>query len=296
MPDGFPYILASEAAVAAGAWATDLGGGRQPVPEFLPAWDLSSTLDLERSIDIDLPRLRADTGVSSAAKLALTVAFSTERLDGCLTRLDLPNASEDTVPVLVDVSLPGRLMSGRVEVVTSVILAETLPRGTAPVAWRKGSVLWRDAKKVRLHGDATQFPLEVVDFEAHGINASSPWFVQLSPDLSLPVMGSVQLLVNARFAVVVDALQQASMADPVHEVILSSLNADVGRTLVEHLLVFDDDHADWSDESLGDVLRKLASSQLGRDVRALRGRRDSDASGWSSDTAAAFGLMGGLRK
>jgi hypothetical protein len=155
-------------------------------------------------------------------------------------------------------------------------------------------VLWRDSKTVRLHGDASQFPLEVVDFSAHGINPSAPWFLQVNSDLDMPVMGAVQLLVNARFPKVVEALVQAASNDPVHVAIRSSLTADVGRTLVEHLIAMDEESQDWPDESLGDVLRKLARGQMHGDATHLRGQRDTDAAAWASDSAAAFGLMHGL--
>ena len=293
MPDGFPYVLASDEVVVPGAWFTDLGAGRQPIPEYLPAWDLSSELSLERMLDIDLPRLRAETGLHESATLAVAVAYSTERLDGCLTRIELAGA-EGVVPVSIEVVLSGAVMAGRVELVTSLFLAQSLEHSTQPVAWRRGSTLWRDTRKVRLHGDASQFPLEVVDFSAHGIDPSAPWFLQVAGDLSLPVMGSVQLLVNARFPHVVEALLHATSQEPVHLAIRSSLTADVGRTLVEHLLATDDEHQDWPDESLGDVLRKLATGHMHGDANHLRGKRDTDAAGWASNAAAAFGLLHGM--
>ncbi len=293
MPDGFPYVVASDEAVSAGAWFTDLGGGRQPIPEYLPAWDLTSSLSVERMVDVDLPRLRAQTGIDENAGLAVSVAYSTERLDGCLTRIELSGA-EGVVPVSIEVTLSGALMSSRVQLVTSLILTGSAGHVAGPVAWRAGSTLWRDSRSVRLHGDATQFPLEVVDFSAHGINPAAPWFLQLAGDLSLPVMGSVQLLVNTRFPHVVDALVHAASREPLHVAIRSSLTADVGRTLVEHLLATDDEHQDWPDDSLGDALRKLAAGNMHGDANYLRGQRDSDASGWSSEAAAAFGLMHGI--
>src|SRR5687768_10380280 len=94
MPDGFPYRLASDESVAAGAWATDLGAGLQPVPEYLPAWDLTSELRLQRTIDIDMGRLREETRLGSEAQLALSITFSTERVDGPLARRALPTDLE----------------------------------------------------------------------------------------------------------------------------------------------------------------------------------------------------------
>jgi hypothetical protein len=185
-------------------------------------------------------------------------------------------------------------MSGRVEIVTSVILADGTDPVPGPVAWRRGSILWRDSKKVRLHGDATQFPMEVVDFEAHGIDPAAPWFVQMHSDLTMPVLGSVQLLINRRFPRVVDALQNVSSTDPTDVAIRSILTTDVGRTLVEHLLSLEDETQDWPEESLGHVLRQLAASRFGSDARSLRGRRESDAAGWAVDNAASFRLLAGV--
>ena len=106
MGDGFPYAVASDEAVRAGAWTTDLGAGLGGLPEWLPNWDVSQTLDVLRSVEVDTDQIASDTGLAPDAQLALTVTFASAFDDlGTRVELDRPGA---TAAFELRVRVPGR--------------------------------------------------------------------------------------------------------------------------------------------------------------------------------------------
>jgi hypothetical protein len=289
MGDGYPYSLASDEAVRAGAWTIDLGAGRGAVPEWLENWDLSQELEVERQIEVATDRVLADTGLDRDAKLALTVTFESAFDDG-VTRLPLA-ATGGVQHVGLQASVAGRDLAGTVSLVTSLILAEERRRPKVPAPWRRGSVLWRDVKKVRLHGDASQLPLTEVDFAEAGLDAAAPWFLDLGGDLDLPAMGSILLLLNERFPLVIEAMKDHTSDRPEFGVIRSVVYADVGRLLAEHALAQDDLEQEWPDDSLGDVLRSLVKSRFNASIADLRLMRMRDPVSWNAKAGAALGLL-----
>ena len=152
-------------------------------------------------------------------------------------------------------------------------------------------MLWQDTKKVRLHGDSSQFPLSVVDFAEADLDPGAPWYVDLGNDLELPAMGAILLLLNERHPLVVAAAKDPSSERPELAVIRSVMFADVGRTLVEYALGQEDLERDWPDDSLGAVLKAVIKSYFGQSVAELRLLRDTDPVRWSATAASSLGLL-----
>jgi len=160
-----------------------------------------------------------------------------------------------------------------------------------PVAWRRGSVLWQEAKKVRLYGDSSQFPLMEVDFKEFDLEPAAPWFVQVGSDLELPVMGSILLYLNQRFPLVIEAVKELGPDRPELAVIRSLLYADVGRVLADTAVTHDEITDDWPEESLGAVLSALLAGRFNQPPHELRILRDNDPAEWAALLEARFGLL-----
>ena len=291
MAEALPYLVATDETVRAGAWRTDLGRGAVGLPDWLPEWDLAQTLLTRRSVEIDLLKFWEETRLARGTPVTVAVTWQS-CYDDLAAEVPVPLDASPAAQLELAVELPGHLVAGTVAIRTSLILAEEGGRaGAIPVAWRRGSVLWRDVKKVKLHGSASQFPISVVDFGRAGLELGAPWSLDVGADLGLPAMGSVLLLLNERFPIVVAAARDRSSDRPELAAIRSALFADVGRVLVEHALAQEDLDHEWPDDSLGAVLQALVSSRFRESFAELRRLRDGDPTAWNARAAAAFGLL-----
>jgi hypothetical protein len=263
--------------------------GEQALPEWLPYWDVSQALTVSRQLEIDLTRVRSESNLAHDVSLRLSVVFASDfESDLWSATFNEPGGQ---LPVHLDVELDGHLLGGTVVLVTSLVLAESGQPSAGPVAWRRGSILWRDLKKVRLYGESSQFPLMDVDFAAAHLDPFAPWFLQIGSDLELPAMGSICLFLNERFPLVLTAARDFAADRPELATIRSILYASVGRVLVEAALGHDDIEEDWPDESLGAVLRAVLQSRMSQPADELRILRDQDPAVWSAMLESAFGLL-----
>jgi hypothetical protein len=289
MGDARPYMGASADAVRAGAWRLVGADRDEPLSDWLAAWDLSLTLHARRQVEVDLDRVFKETQLPSGSRLVVSVVYTSEFEDEAW-RISLDD-STGVVPLEIDVELDGPLLGSSLTLNTSLVLAENGLHEDRPVAWRRGSVLWQDPKRIRLYGDSSQFPLMEVDFVEFNLDPAAPWFVQVGADLNLPAMGSILLLLNDRFPLVTEAAKEFEADRPELKVIRSMLYADVARTLVEVALGHDDLLEEWPDDSLGDVLATLVQSRFNDPPHELRQLRDQDPAAWDALVAARFGLL-----
>jgi hypothetical protein len=292
MGEARPYFEPTPEAVRGGAWTAEFGGEERVLGDWLPYWDVSQTLRVKRQLEIDLSRVYAEARLPSDAQLALSVVFSSEFEDEAC-RITFAE-SEGVVPVDLEFDLEGYALGSSVELLTSLVLSQAgnaHDRADGPAAWRRGSVLWRDEKRVRLYGESSQFPVMEVDFAHLGLDAAAPWFVDIRSDLALPAMGSILLLLNDGFPLVTEAARELNVDRPELAAIRSVLHADVGRVLVEFALAQDDLESEWPDESLGAVLRAVVESRFSKSPSELRNLRDQDPAKWTASVQATFGLL-----
>jgi hypothetical protein len=290
MGDALPYAVSSDDAVRGGAWTVAADGTTRELAAWLPHWDISQSLRSSRLLDIDLDRLYEDTDIPNSSRLGLSVSFLSEFEDEAYS--EILDRRTGRLSTEITVEILGELLGSTVTLATSVILRDEVPQTDQPVAWRRGSVLWSDLKKVRLYGDASQFPVTEIDFADFGLDAGAPWFLEIGAELELPAMGAIQLLLNSRFPLVVAAAREQAADRPDLAVVRSQLFADIGRTLIESALAREEigTEAAWPDDSLGSVL-SAALNRFPESVSDLRRIRDRDPPAWAAKLAASFGLL-----
>lgn len=288
MGDARPYASASDESVRAGGWRLLGAHTEDPLPDWIPVWDMSQALRIRRQLDVDVARVRDETRLPQAGALAVSVLVTSE-FEYEVYREEV--RSEDVVSFDIDVEVSGSLLGGSVVLTTSLVLANDVAVQGAPAATRRGSVLWEEQRKVRLYGDASQFPLMETDFAQANLDPTAPWYVQVDPDLELPAMGAITLLLNERFPLVGEAARDFETGRADLKVIRSMLFVDVARTLTEVALSHEDIMGDWPDESLGDVLSTLLRSHFVETPHELRQKRDLDPSAWSALVEGRFGLL-----
>lgn len=289
MGDALPYFTPAAEAVQAGAWSTSQGSTDVALPEWFPAWDISHHLIAARRIEINLDQVYAATRIPTSSHLGLSVVFVSDFEHQVYASTFEQDGGSTVSEIAVDI--PGQLLGPLVTLSTGLVLRDPGVRDEGPIAWRRGSVLWNDVKKVRLYGDESQFPITEVDFADWNRDPSAPWFVEIGPDLELPAMGAVQLLLNSRFPLVIAAARGDEGGRPELAVVRSQLFADIGRTLIEFALAQDDLEQDWPDDSLGAILTAAVTSRFREPISDLRLLRLQDPPAWAAKTAGAFGLL-----
>jgi hypothetical protein len=242
-----------------------------------------------RRIEIDLDRIYAESRIPATNRLGLSVVFASEFEDEIYGATF--HETEGTLQPEIEIEIPGHLLGTTVTLSTAVILRDEAPQTDEPVAWRRGSIVWSDLKKVRLYGEDSQFPVTEVEFSDWGLDPGAPWFLQIGPELELPAMGAVQLLVNSRFPLVVAAAHDVDGDRSELAVVRSALFTDIGRTLIEFALAQDDIEQEWPDDSLGAVLSAALAGRFREPVSDLRLLRLRDPSAWAAKMAATFGLL-----
>lgn len=239
-------------------WVRIQGEDEVRLPEYLRDWDPGTNLRLGARVQIDAAGVFEDTGVPSDADLRLMIGWvsrSTSISGGELG----PSISMEATRLAVETVVPGREVGGVLELEVAVVLAEASAPGEFSAS-RPGSVLWRDTHKLGLEGDHTRFPVAVVDFrDLAGRDSRSAWWFDWDPrDLSLPVMGGMQLYVNLAHEVVAEAITTGTNVDGARFV-RDAMKLDIARNMIAAALTNDDFDLDrtYEEDSIGAALQGL---------------------------------------
>jgi hypothetical protein len=289
-----PYRVAAPGSVVTGPWQLLLDEVPVPLPESLDDWDYRMDLPLRQSVAVDVDLVRQATGLPPSAKLTLALVWTAagSGLKAAGARISLPESG--VADVELDVVLPGSQLGGRLELDTTLALAEYCDAGALASARRAGSVLWADQYSTRLQGDAPLFPMAVVDFSKTQYPEDAGWHVEIGGDLETATMGALLLLVNERKQVLVDAMRNAGKPRAVDRVVLSTVHADVARTLVEYALREPDFalDTDYGDESMGSTLQTLAARLFpGQSMNHLRRRQEQSPAAFATELQHAVRIF-----
>ncbi|MFE9963776.1 hypothetical protein ACWD7T_13035 [Streptomyces sp. 900116325] len=264
------------------------------MPSSIVDWDYQTDLGLECSVDVDLDEVRGTSGLPLEAELALTTVWSSSGsgLRVLAQRVILRGAGVRTLQPAFTV--PGRESGGVLTLDTQLVLARRLDNPDPTGPRRAGSVLWRTRTQVRLQGDASQFPMAVVDFPTAGYPAEAPWHLEIGRNLEAATMGSLLLLVNSRTPFVLEALRKAGKATSAERMIQSALRQDVTRLMIEHALDHDevDDESTFEPDTLGHTLLGVVRTHFPEvEVSSLRSVRRGDPALLSTRVQDAVGLF-----
>ncbi|MFF3416620.1 hypothetical protein ACFYW9_18255 [Streptomyces sp. NPDC002698] len=265
-----------------------------PLPEALPDWDYQMDVHVRRTLQVDLDRVRRQTGLAADAALMLSAVWTAtgSNLSGPAQRLRLSKGGTSTLEF--DVRLRGTDLGGLLLLDTALVLAERVKDARPSSPRRAGSVLWSDRETLRLQGDAPQFPMAVIDFARTSFPENAAWHLQISGGLESATMGSLLLLVNERNTVTATAFQNAGKPRPVDRIVLSAVYADAARVMVEHALAHEEfvEDADFPDGSLGATLLSLFDQLFpGQSITDVRLRHRQSPALFSSDLQAAVKIF-----
>ncbi|SDE22543.1 hypothetical protein [Rhodococcus tukisamuensis] len=290
----FPYRVPGDAVVSAASWQILVMDTPFDLDDNLPDWDYNTDLLLTRVVDVDLDRLRSDTGLPPGAEIALSVVWTASG-----SSLRAPAFREvlfgnGVQRVAIRSTLRGSDLGGTLTLDTILTLAHDQADVAAFAPRRAGSLLWSDSKSVRLQGDAPQFPIAIIDFASTPYPLEAAWYVQIGTNMHAATMGSLLLLINEANEPASTAFKNASSPRPVDVAIISSTYADVARTLIEHALsnAEFDDVTSYPEDSLGATLQAMIQMRFPDEAfEDLRRQRDNSPTAFSTRVQASVKIF-----
>ena len=236
----FPFLTLDAEFVDASAWCLlDESGGMTGLGDHLAGWDYASDLRISRQVGL------AEGSVGSTLDLGdtpptLEVVVRLGTGPGTMPRRSWVIARAMLEPggkVLVDHSVPGRRLSQRLWLQTSIVLPFETAGSSRFAPWREGSILWRDEVDVKLEGDSPRFPMEIVSFKerfAGRPECYALWHLHWKPGaLHRDFGGSVRLFLNhdrkdfiERFVDADQLTLQSTLADVITQVLENALRQD----------------------------------------------------------------------
>lgn len=261
--DIWPFRRAPNAVLDLHAWMHSIGPDPEPLPKYLEGWDPLTDVHVERRIQCDVGALRMATGLPEPIPIVVTVSWMNQQsyMTECLYRAPLETEQ------VIRIALPSGKLGGSVRLTTSISVATTDPSRPLGTARWAGSVLARDEHTLVLEGGGPMFPIATLDFAATKYAAEASWALQLPEDLTLPVLGSVLLLVNTLDTELTAALG-ASKPNPRESALLDELEAGIGAHLVEQALARrgELECEEWAEESAGDLLMHYLALAIAQEV------------------------------
>jgi hypothetical protein len=294
--DVMPFLQPSPEVLSAGPWHIDDLEGTRELPTLLPDWDPQADLSLHRQIRIDCRRARSESRLPGDTPLALVVDWhsSAAHLAGSAYR----HALLDSTELTVQIKLTGADLGGTLVLKTRLVLAEDVPQPeqAAPFTARHaGEILCEEKVEVHLEGQASRFPISVIDFPLHGFDEDARWALDISDDPAVPVTGGIRLYLNRADTELVTAATRTLTPLPAQRHLLETMYDDVARQLVQACL-----HPSWREAvadaahepgSLAESLTILMSNLFhGQPLEAVAALHDNNPS------VFATALQGGLRR
>lgn len=252
----YPTLTLSDACINPSQWEIiGSDGVTMPVGEYLPDWDYSVSVRIQRHLSLDWSRAIEALECGEDVKLAavLKVGTGSGRLPRSIIHRTHVDISCDRPEALFALTLRGSQLSTVLDLTIDIILAERSARYGVLTPTRPGDRLWKETVRMRLEGEEPRFPIEVADFESLlGMSAAarSPWYLHWSPrDWSRDFHGSMRLYLNR------DHKDLISRVEAEDGEVLRALMADVMGQVCECLV---------RDVDAGTQLKSCEDGSLGR--------------------------------
>lgn len=254
-----PYRTPKPERIVFGQWSIHSDDGPHPLPAFLPHWDPAITIQALVSVQIDCQGIALDCGLDADARLRLAAIWhSTGTVlsgPGDVIDLDVQSPLEHHV---LQVQVDGTRAAQMVNLNAQLLLLHPghAPQPFAPV--QPGNILAAHMQSIRLEGEGSRFPVQVVDFRHTAYATTAGWALYWDEeDLHRTFLGSVRLNINAQHLHLVQAVSQRR---PESEGVREAIRFDVARTLIRGALRNDEfvtKPDSFSPDSVGAAIREL---------------------------------------
>jgi len=211
-----PYLTLGIEALDSNVWEVqNQSGDYVPLSNYLIDWDYQQTLFVRKSLIIHKEIASMQLGVDQKLldlKLCVRVGTGMGSMPRLWVLTKVFEASDD-YNFKINLTIPGRLLSGRATFEISV-LCDRAPEDSDVLAPSfNGSRVWSDNFDVILEGTEPRFPIETVSFKKtfaanKNIN-SSLWYLHWSlSTLSWDFGSAVRLYINSDYSEFVDRMSE----------------------------------------------------------------------------------------
>lgn len=235
-----PFLIIPDELLRLSPWRVVMNETTLQDPDLLEGWDNATDLEVERDLELRLPDAAHVLGLPggwTGFEAVLFVGTGGTSLPFARTlRWRAPLDAEGRAAI--HAPLPGAELADVLHLDLALVLREPAPENSSPPSpRRRGDILWRERRRIRLEGDRSRFPVSEVDLGAVlGAQwAGALWALHADlSDLAAPMDSAVRRLINSgcpEFAERVrsrdPSSMQAMMADVLVQLVRGVLkNAD----------------------------------------------------------------------
>jgi hypothetical protein len=284
------YLTANGEFISPGPWNVCLADGGQSKDGRLPNWDYFTDVLVTRTVDVDLPAVLTQIGLSDDAQLSATVLWHSTgtNLRGACQPVRLNGSIAE-----LTVRLPGGELGGRLILEMRIILSCQGSSDQALAPHRPGNVVWSDSHQVELEGSGSRFPVVPLNFAQTGIGGGrrGAWCLVVSgEDLTASALGNIRLYLNTAHPRTESALKFPDAESS--QLYFGMIRYDVARQLLQYALRREDFSMDddYEPESIGHVLQQLVAL-LPQSLHAIRTRLAEDPGELEAEFQAKTGLV-----
>ena len=203
----FPFLTIPDEFVTSFPWRVKLSNEEEwmDAPDFLEHWDNGTDLALSRRIGLDMARAAEALKVPADQlhiEVVVTAGTGAGRLPTDRWIVFRKTLTAEKCEAVVEFGLPGQSLAGALHLRTDFVLATPEPADRSPISPRRnGDIVWQDARRIRLEGDVSQFPITATDLGAVLGDEwkDALWYLQVDwEDMAASFDSAVRLLVNGK--------------------------------------------------------------------------------------------------
>ena len=199
-----PYLTPDPNSLRASNWQIYEGEDLKELPASLENWAQGTDIELTRVIEADADSIRSTTGLPDSAELALSVSWMSDATK--IRRRVFRHAVNDH-ETKIEIKLSGDEIGGRLELRTSLILAEDLKDVDPLIASETGAVLLQERVHFAVECGGTAFPMAVIDFDASPYPVHASWHLVTTSRFDARFSSSFQVLINEQDRSLVKAIE-----------------------------------------------------------------------------------------
>ena len=203
-PLSAPYLTPDPKCIRASDWQIYEGEEINDLPDYVSSWSQGSDMELTRLVELDEASIREGANIPESAELALAVTWMSEATK---IRRRVFREPLDGREMKIEITLPGDEIGGRVELRTSLILAEDLNQVDPWVASEIGAVLLQERVQFSVEGGGSAFPMAVIDFKASPYPVKASWHLVTTTRFDARFSSSFQVLINEQDESLVKAIE-----------------------------------------------------------------------------------------
>jgi hypothetical protein len=250
-----PYLVPAPGTVVMHGWEM-YDTEWVPMPAEFEGWDAGTDILLRRRVDVDLVKLRSETGLGPyQTVLSTSWTSSTTGMRDASHPVPLPSSGA----ALLQPRLAGSRIGGAVDIRTTLCVSAMPPAGAGlGAAQYPGSVLAEDFDTIVVDRGSLLFPVDSIDFARTRLPPDASWHLETSIDLMLPFFATFRLLINSKDTELFQAVTRGNR-DRRQRALLDELESGVAGLITEIAIHLQEELRDnvWPSDSVGDVLSRV---------------------------------------